>query len=259
MLTFKNIRLFYMLFLTAALLGYVFITDGFIIVASLLTVAYVGLIVYGVFNVSAGFFLKLYNAVDTQEKKIALTFDDGPTEQTTMVLDILKQYNVKATFFLIGKRVEQHPEVVHRLLQEGHEIANHTYNHSNATGFYSIKRLESEITRTTDLVKQLTGLKMNLYRPPFGVTTPRLAKVVSQLQLKVIGWSVRSFDTTNQSVEAIIHRILGNVKPGAVVLMHDDRVKCAAVLETIIPQLIKREFTFSTVGELFNLEVYEKD
>jgi peptidoglycan/xylan/chitin deacetylase (PgdA/CDA1 family) len=259
MLTYKIIRPAYALLSSAALIGYLVYGGVLLYVAIALAFVYLGLIVYGVFKVQASFFLELYTEGSKTDKRIALTFDDGPSENTNSVLDILKKYNIKATFFLIGSKVEANQEVLKRLVEEGHQVGNHTYHHSKSTGFYPVKKLEHELVSTRAVVKRYVGLNMKLYRPPFGVTTPNLAKVVSQLRLNVIGWSVRSFDTTRQSAESIIQRIVKDVKPGAVVLLHDDREKCTTILETIIPHLLNQQYTFATVGELFKIEVYEND
>ncbi|MDB5258268.1 MAG: polysaccharide deacetylase family protein [Chitinophagaceae bacterium] len=260
MLTYKNVRLTHALLSSTALIGYLIYGSVLLLYVAIgLALIYLCIIVYGVFTVKAAFFLKLYNEGTITDKRIALTFDDGPSEHTNQVLDILKKFNVKATFFLIGSKIETNQEVLRRLVEEGHQLGNHTYHHSKATGFYPLQKLNDELIATRTVVKQFAGLNMILYRPPFGVTTPNLAKVVSQLRLNVIGWSVRSFDTTAQSAESIIQRVLKQVKPGAVVLLHDNREKCATVLETIIPHLLNQHYTFATVGELFDIEAYEND
>jgi len=259
MLTYKNVRLAHALLSSVALICYLIYGGVFLYMAIAAALIYLGVVVYGVFTVRAGFFLELFNEGSINDRRIALTFDDGPSEKTNDVLDILKKYNIKATFFLIGSKVELQQEVLKRLVEEGHELGNHTYNHSKSTGFYPIPKLIQELESTRALVKKYTGLNMKLYRPPFGVTTPNLAKVVSQLRLHVIGWSVRSFDTTRQSAESIVQRILNQVKPGSVILLHDDREKCATVLETIIPHLLNQHYTFAKAGELFKIEAYDRD
>ena len=259
MLTYKIARPTYALLSSVALIGYLVYGGVLLYVAIALAFVYLGLIVYGVFNVQAGFFLELYTEGSQTDKSIALTFDDGPSENTNSVLDILKKHNIKATFFLIGSKVEAHQEILKRMVEEGHQLGNHTYHHSKSIGFYTVQKLQNELVSTRAVVKRYTGLNIKLYRPPFGVTTPNLAKVVSQLRLNVIGWSVRSFDTTRQSSESIIQRIIKEVKPGAIVLLHDDRMKCTTILETIIPHLLNKQYTFATVGELLKIEVYEND
>ncbi len=259
MLTYKNVRLTHALLSTAALIGYMIYGKLLLYVAIGLALIYLCVLVYGVFTVKASFFLAMHNEGLTNDKRIALTFDDGPSEHTNQVLDILKQYHIKATFFLIGSKIESNQKVLRRLVAEGHQLGNHTYNHSKATGFYSVQKLTDELESTRSVVKQFAGLNMKLYRPPFGVTTPNLPKVVSQLRLNPIGWSVRSFDTIPQSAEVIIRRVMKQIKPGSVILLHDDKEKCATVLENIIPHLLNQQYTFATVGELFDLEAYENN
>jgi peptidoglycan/xylan/chitin deacetylase (PgdA/CDA1 family) len=259
MLTYKNVRLAHALLSVAAIIGFFIYGQVFLYLMFALALLYLLIVAYGVFFVRASFFMKLYTEVPKHSKKlIALTFDDGPGEYTVKVLDLLKTYDIKATFFLIGERIATRQEIVQRLVSEGHQIGNHTFHHSKATGFFSADQLERELQSTKDLVHDIVGFEMKLFRPPFGVTTPNLAKVVSRLKLSTIGWSVRSFDTTSRSVASIIDRILNQVTPGAVVLMHDDREKCQLVLETLIPRLLEQHYHFVTVGELFQLEAYEK-
>ncbi|HSZ71676.1 MAG TPA: polysaccharide deacetylase family protein [Cytophagaceae bacterium] len=259
MLTYRNVRLAHALLSTAAIIGYFVYGSLFLIVVIGLALIYLACIAYGVFAVHSGFFLTLYSHADIKEKQIALTFDDGPSEHTVKVLDFLKNYNVKATFFLIGKQIESNSDVLKRIVEEGHQIGNHTYNHSKATGFYRPDQLHKELQATNSVVREQVGITMRLFRPPFGVTTPNLAKVIIQLKWDAIGWSVRSFDTTMKPVDLIIKRILKQVKPGAVILLHDNREKCMPILKVIVPDLLQQQYSFVTVGELFKIEAYEKN
>ena len=142
-------------------------------------------------------------------------------------------------------------------MAEGHQIGNHTFKHSNSTGFYSIPQLTNELQSANAEVKRVVGLNMKLFRPPFGVTTPNMGKVVSQLQLHTIGWTVRSFDTTGKPLNSIVQRILKQAAPGGVILLHDDREKCQEVLERILPPLLEQQYSFKTIAELFTINAYE--
>jgi len=217
---------------------------------------YLSLIAYGSFNVKANFFMDLYNQGSGATKLLALTFDDGPSETTLLVLDILKKHGVKATFFVIGNRVEAYPELVKRMVDEGHVIGNHTFNHTKFTSFYSPQKLEQEFTNTISVVFRTVGLNMKLFRPPFGVTFPVMAKVVQRLNLSVIGWSLRSFDTTIKPAQRILKYLLNTVKPGDVILLHDDRTKVPQILEELIPQLMLQNYAFVTVDRMFEIEAY---
>jgi peptidoglycan/xylan/chitin deacetylase (PgdA/CDA1 family) len=126
---------------------------------------------------------------------VALTFDDGPTEFTPKFLDLLKENNVKATFFCIGKQIEKYPETFQRIIAEGHTIGNHTLSHCNNTGFLSTSKMVEEIEKCDEVMLKIGSLKTNLYRPPFGVTNPNIAKAIKKTHKKSIGWNVRSLDT----------------------------------------------------------------
>lgn len=225
----------------------------------LLNAAYLFLIIYGSFNVSSRFFLDLYNQAHTTQNIVALTFDDGPSPETHGVLDLLKKYQIKATFFVIGKRVEEYPEIVKRMVDEGHVLGNHTFSHSRAAGFLTLKSLQDDLMKCIRAVEAAVNLKMNLYRPPFGVTSPSIAHVVKKMNLKPIGWSLRSFDTTLKSSEQILNSMNRAVKPGDVLLFHDDRAKALEVLNELLPILIEKKYAFLTVPELFDVEAYDHE
>ncbi len=225
----------------------------------LLNLGYLGFILYGSFNVSSCFFLDLYNQANTTQKHIALTFDDGPSPETHRILDLLKKHQIKVTFFVIGKRVEEHPEIVKRMVEEGHQLGNHTFHHSRAAGFLSVKSLQEDLSQCIQAVERIVNLKMNLYRPPFGVTSPSIAHVVKKMNLKPIGWSLRSFDTTLKSAEQILKSMDCHVKSGDVLLFHDDRPKAHEVLEKMIPMFIAKQYTFLTVSELFEIKAYNHE
>lgn len=211
------------------------------------------------FNIQWNFFLESISKGNTEGNKIALTFDDGPhPEFTPKVLELLEKFNAKATFFCIGNNVENHSEILTEIHEKGHTVGNHSYSHSNKIDFNNLEGWLEEII-STDLAIQYTITQKPLFfRPPFGVTTPHLAKAISETNHKIIGWNVRCFDTvSNQNPDKIVKRILHKTKSGSIILLHDHIPKIVPILEQLLPELQKRNFNFVTVDELINSKPYE--
>lgn len=167
-------------------------------------------------------------------KPVALTFDDGPHEHTVKVLDILKERNVKATFFVIGKNIPGNEAILKRMVDEGHLIGNHTYMHEGAFYWRSAKAMQADILHCNQLISAATGVVPDIFRPPFGVTNPGLAKALRVLEMRSIGWTLRSFDTTANNAGQLLTKILNEVKVNHIILLHD---RCAITAE-ILPELI---------------------
>src|SRR5690606_12230712 len=191
------------------------------------------------------------------KNQVAITFDDGPNpEFTPQVLELLKKHQTKATFFCIGIQVDSHPELFKRILNDGHTVGNHTYSHDNMFGFFSTEKVISELKQTNKIVLEQTGLKLNLYRPAFGVTNPRIKKALKATKLHAIGWNKRSLDTTGLSKETILKRASKDLKKGDVILLHDSSEKTLWVLEQLLLILQKQNLQAVTVDSLFNIEPY---
>ncbi|AWG24698.1 polysaccharide deacetylase family protein [Flavobacterium kingsejongi] len=190
-------------------------------------------------------------------KKVAITFDDGPTPMTPLILDILKKHQVDATFFCIGSQIEKYPEIFQRILDEGHIVGNHSYTHANTIGLFSVAEMVSEIQRTDVIIQKFSGRKVRYYRPPFGVTNPNLAKALQVTPHDVIGWNIRSFDTKIKTADKIMKRIERQLAPGSVILLHDTSLKTVAVLEQLLVFLWENEYEAVTVEQLLNLPAYE--
>jgi peptidoglycan/xylan/chitin deacetylase (PgdA/CDA1 family) len=189
---------------------------------------------------------------------VSLTFDDGPHPVfTPKVLELLRQYNARATFFLIGKNAESHPEIVQDILRQGHVIGNHTYSHSNKFGFLGASKVIAELEHTDSVIEKISGFKMKMYRPAFGVTNPNIQKALAQTKHDCIGWSVRSLDTTSKNSEAILKRITSRISIGDIVLLHDTSDKTLDVLERLLLFLQVNNLKSVTVDELLNINAYE--
>ena len=193
--------------------------------------------------------------IKTEEKVIALTFDDGPHSIfTPQVLDVLEKYDAKATFFVIGERAENFPDIILRQQNEGHEIANHTYTHpySGTPG-----SLENELKKTDQVIFDIIGRYPALYRPVGGSYNEETINIAVQNGFKVIMWSWHqdTEDWKKPGVQSIVTKVLSGAKPGDVILFHDaggDRSQTVKALEEILPALKKEGYKFVTVSELLH-------
>jgi peptidoglycan/xylan/chitin deacetylase (PgdA/CDA1 family) len=158
----------------------------------------------------------------TSKPYVLLTFDDGPDPKTTpAVLDTLKKFDVKAIFFIIGKKVEDNPELIERIIKEGHSIGNHTYSHPPIFALMNAEKVKEELLRFDEVLMQ-KGVKTNVFRPPIGYTNPIIARVVKALNLQVIGWNKRSYDTVIFNPKRLSKRLIAQSTPGSIILMHDN-------------------------------------
>ncbi len=214
------------------------------------------LIVYGSATIQSNFFIRAFCNSNTTEKVFAITFDDGPHNiYTPKVLDILAEYNAKATFFVIGKKIRGNEPIIKQIDDGGHSIGNHTYSHSFFIDFKSKNGFMNEIDHTAEEVFKITEKRIVLFRPPYGVTTPNLASAARELNYKIIGWNVRSMDTTGDSIETIFKRVKEQLKPGAVVLFHDTSEKTIEVLKQTLNFAEENGYKIVSVEELLKLTV----
>lgn len=193
---------------------------------------------------------------ETTEKKVALTFDDGPDPSSTpALLDLLRVEGVKATFFCIGHRVDAHPKLAARIASEGHEIGNHTHAHSNLTNFYFSWMLKADILRGQRSVERATGIQPMRFRPPMGLSNPALFFVTRRLKLPVIGWTARGFDTRVQEPERVVARIVSKLSPGGIILLHDGGIPRERLLTTVtalLAELKKSGYQVVPLAELLS-------
>ncbi len=197
----------------------------------------------------------VYRCAATDEKKIALTFDDGPHyKYTDEILDILEKYGVKATFFVIGVNAEKYPEKVKRIAALGHEIGNHTYSHPHLKNISS-EALKREIKTSADIIERLTGKTPLLFRPPEGYCGTDVSNTAKELGSRVILWSHDTRDWAHTPSFEISKKIIDGVKCGDIILFHDfitPDTPTPEALETVIPKLIEKGYEFLTVSELIS-------
>ncbi|MDM9380893.1 polysaccharide deacetylase family protein [Chlorogloeopsis sp. ULAP01] len=210
------------------------------------------------YNIPARFQGVIVNRVKLapNQKVIALTFDDGPwPEYTAKILNILRENNIKSTFFVVGQMLKTYPELGKQIVAEGHVIGNHTWHHWYH--FFNQQAAAFEIDRTSDLIYELTGARTNLFRPPGGILHNGLAAYARGKKYTVVMWSADSVDYRSPSASVLTNRVLKQGSPGGIVLMHDgggNRSHTVAALPQIISKFKQQGYRFVTIPELFELQ-----
>jgi peptidoglycan/xylan/chitin deacetylase (PgdA/CDA1 family) len=168
-----------------------------------------------------GFFLPVVSHGKAGKSAVALTFDDGPSPASTPVLlQLLASYDLKATFFVIGNQAEKYPELIERIVAAGHNVGNHSWSHDNLLMFRSTDTLASDIKQTQDVLAR-AGIRPLAFRPPVGITGPRLEPVLDDLQMFTVNFSCRIYDRGNRNINSLADRALDRLKPGDILLLHD--------------------------------------
>ena len=245
-------------------------------------------------SIRSGVYVRAFCREKTDRKVVYLTFDDGPhPPETERVLDVLRERGARATFFLIGFKVSGNEAVLRRMLEEGHALGLHTYSHAGTFPLLSFDKMLADVNEGKRAVESVAGKKISLFRPPFGVTNPTIAKVVRTLGLQTVGWDVRSFDTMfckssehsckqsghsckqsehscKQSVYSfkqsehsckqsghsckqsghdwyvpVVERIMKQVRPGSVILLHDRLDGASELLALLLDSLAASGYDFT--------------
>lgn len=216
-----------------------------------------GIIIYGCSVLSSGFFMRVSCRGSSKQKIVSLTFDDGPySEQTIAVLDVLKEEHVPAVFFCIGKNMRGREQVVKRMVEDGHVVANHSYSHGFMFDMKSSSAMLDDLRQADETIHAATGLQPKLFRPPYGVINPALTKAIKCGGYQPVGWSIRSFDTKASSAEALTQRVIRKLHPGAVILLHDRCELTVAALRTIIHDIRREGYSFERADRLLQLTPY---
>lgn len=204
------------LILTGIVLGAVDLPLALIPLAGLLVMW-----IAGPFFQSWSLFLPILTHANSPERGIAITFDDGPDPTTTLpLLDLLNRYGIKATFFVIGRKAEQCPHLIKAILTSGHDIGNHSYSHDNILMLRSKKRLQAEVSRCRDILASM-GAVSHAFRPPVGITNPKLFAVLLKLGMYCVGFSCRPLDIGNRRIKNLAEKVISRIKPGDILLLHD--------------------------------------
>ncbi|MCE5168838.1 polysaccharide deacetylase family protein [Paenibacillus profundus] len=200
----------------------------------------------------------------SDRKCISLTFDDVPDNHfTPQVLDVLNQYGVKATFFVVGNRAEKYPEIVQRMVNEGHVIGNHSYDHANLPKL-SDESFRHQVTRTEDIVRGITGQQMRYIRPPYGNISEEQIKWLASQDMLIVNWNVDSLDWKGLTPEQIEANVMSHLTSGAIVLQHaaggegGDLSGTVKALPLIIEQLNQQGIKMVTLPELLSKPAYRQ-
>jgi peptidoglycan-N-acetylglucosamine deacetylase len=232
-------------------------TDYLWLVLAGIALLFISVTAYGSAQIQANYFVKSINKGRT--KAIALTFDDGPDpDSTPRILDTLLENDLKATFFVIGKKAVNHPGLLRRIVDEGHTIANHSYSHHYLIALFSTQKLRTDIQHCNEAIRDITGKEPVFFRPPFGVTNPRYAAVLKDLKMQSIGWSLRSMDTRAKNKYQLINTIISKLKPKDIVLLHDRLSLTAETLPDVIGHCREMGIKIEPLPRLIGKEPYEK-
>ncbi len=210
-------------------------------------------------SIRSGVYVRAFCREKTDRKVVYLTFDDGPhPPETERVLDVLRERGARATFFLIGSKVSGNEAVLRRMLEEGHALGLHTYSHAGTFPLLSFDKMLADVNEGKHAVESVAGKKISLFRPPFGVTNPTIAKVIRTLGLQTVGWDVRSFDTmfcksSEHSYKQsghdwyvpVVERIMKQVRPGSVILLHDRLDGASELLALLLDSLAASGYEFT--------------
>ncbi len=188
--------------------------------------------------------------IDPNMPMIALTFDDGPYYKTTIpILNVLKEHDSVATFFVLGNRVPRNKDILQRMIREGNEIGNHSYNHKQLTTLSS-SELKDQIDRTQNAIMEVVGSRPKIMRPTYGSYNNRIK---SEVQMPMILWSIDTQDWKNRNAEKISSHVIANARDGDIILMHDLYESTAEAVEIIVPALINKGFQLVTISELYEI------
>ncbi len=257
MLNYRNTVILFLIILTGLILSDVYLPVhagwyvGIGIVLLLLLIA-------GSICIRLEFYIKSYSAGDRKQKKVALSFDDGPdSDYTPVILDLLKQQGIQAAFFVVGNKLENNIKIIRRIDQEGHIMGGHSFSHHFFFDLFTARRIKIELEHTEEMIMKITGKKMRLFRPPYGVTNPVLARVIRKLGYHVIGWSLKSKDTVTGDSQALLERLQKKVRGGDLILFHDIKPVLQGVLPSFINFLKSEKYQIVRPDQLLNLEAYE--
>ncbi|MFA5419004.1 MAG: polysaccharide deacetylase family protein [Bacteroidales bacterium] len=213
--------------------------------------------ILGSIFIQCNFYLHSFCRKKTDQKLISLTFDDGPDEiLTAQLLDLLDEFGAKATFFVTGQKAKKNPELIKLIHKKGHLLGNHSYSHSRFFDLFNARRMRNELLWTHEQIYKITGLKTLIFRPPYGVSNPILARTIKQLGYFSIGWSVRSLDTM-KTADQTLERLIAKTHSGAIVLLHDTSPEIVKITRNYLEWLQTNRYQIVPLNQLLSINVYD--
>ena len=201
--------------------------------------------------------MKVFCSAKTDKKEIAISFDDGPSgNYTPQILETLKEHNVKAIFFCIGKQINANKKIFKQLHEDDHIIGNHSYSHHFFFDLFSSNKMLKELKMMNSDTEKLTGLRPKLFRPPYGVINPNLRKAIQDGDYIPVGWSVRSMDTTIKDGMKLLDKVKKSLKPGAVFLFHDTCKSTHDMLPDFIKHVKELGYEIVRLDKMLALQPY---
>jgi peptidoglycan/xylan/chitin deacetylase (PgdA/CDA1 family) len=223
---------------------------------------YIGLGFWGASHIDSQYFVKSWFQGNLQSPEIALTFDDGPhPECTPAIAQILEKHQVKATFFCIGNQLAQYPEIARSLDQKGHLLGSHSYYHHTNFSIQRPSKITQELEHTDQVLYKVIRKQSCWFRPPYGVTNPLIATALQTYAEKgypkhIIGWSIRSLDTLSKDPQKLVDRILKQLKPGSILLLHDTQEVTVQALDMLLEKIKQSGYRLVPLDHLLKLKAY---
>ncbi|HUP45002.1 MAG TPA: polysaccharide deacetylase family protein [Thermoanaerobaculia bacterium] len=194
------------------------------------------LVLYPTLRPNAQWLGPVATAFETTGNEVWLTIDDGPTDDTSAVLDALEARGARATFFVKGSLAERKPHLIREIVARGHSVGNHSFSHPSAS-FWCLPpdRIRREIGECNRVLAEITGAAPRWFRAPVGMKNPFVHPILGSTPL--VGWSARAFDTTTDDPDAILRRLLSGVRPGAILLLHQGRARSTEIIGRVVDEL----------------------
>lgn len=266
MLTFRRFTLLFFIILLSLNIWNIFagksngefIHNNALLIYVILVILYFGISFSMAFLPCSNFHHRAVCHGNMREKSVAITFDDGPDAiKTPLILGVLKKYGVKATFFLIGNKLVGNEQLLKQIVDEGHVVGNHSFSHSKWFDFFSARKMRAELMETNRLIKQITGKSPLYFRPPFGVVNPMISNALKNMPWQVVCWDIRPLDTLNLDPSKTRQKILNQLKPGAIILLHDFTLFTEHHLGELISAITNEGYGIEPLDKLLKLPAYD--